>query len=152
MQSILWGLGLRNWKTFIKCNEPIECIYVNLFGPTEWFGTPTWPPRSHVKMLLRILRLKQSLNLANLGTFGFIKLTWFIANCILMAWHGLQKNIHQMQGEIMHLCKSICAKRVVWYTNMASEKSGENAFKDISNSEFGAVSFTKQETKTKSRE
>ena len=45
-------------KTFIKCNEPIECIYVNLFGPTEWFGTPTWPPRSHVKMLLRILPLK----------------------------------------------------------------------------------------------
>ena len=45
--------------------------------------------------------------------------------------------------DIMHLRKSICAKRVVWYTNMASEKSCENAFRDISNSEFGTVSYIK---------
>ena len=68
-----------------------------------------------------------------------------------LTWIAELKNIHQMQGEIMHLCKSICAKRVVWYTNMASEKSCENAFKDISNSEFGAVSFIKQETKGKTK-
>ena len=72
------------------------------------------------------------LNLANLGTVNFIKLTWFIAIYIMRAWIAQLKNIHQMQwADRMHLCKSIRTNRVVWYTNMASPKSCENAFKDI---------------------
>ena len=37
------------------------------------------------------------LNLANLGTVNFIKLTWFIAIYIMRAWIAQLKNIHQMQ-------------------------------------------------------
>ena len=72
------------------------------------------------------------LNLANLGTVNFIKLTWFIAIYIMRAWIAQLKNIHQMQwADRIHLCKSIRTNRVVLYTNMASPKSSENAFKDI---------------------